>query len=239
MAQKSILNLAYRGLDFFQGKVERNEPFAFPRYGDGEFASILGFPGKNCDGVRYTTDLQNALSETLRYPHLDDSYYYGLLAIAIRFFKPYIEKFVVMNNLDILWTEATFLVAANRHGKLKDFLHVLQTRPMIYVGPEYLKNFSKKLGLRVVTYVEVPPVTAFEAREDIVNKVLVYADTADFIGFSAGPATKWLIWSLFPDLGETHTLFDFGSIFDGYVGRPSRKYQRRDTWSGIAQANTS
>lgn len=239
MGQSSILKLAYRGLDFFQGKIARNEPFAFPRYGDGEFASILGFPGKNCDGVRYTTDLQNALSETLRYPHLDDSYYYGLLAIAVRFFKPYIERFVVVNSLDILWTEATFLVAANRHGKLGNFLNVLQTRPILYVGPKPLRGLPEALGLQIAHFIEIPPVTAFEAREEIVNKVLVYADTADFVGFSAGPATKWLIWSLFPDLGETHTLFDFGSIFDGYVGRPSRKYQRRDTWSGFAQANTS
>ena len=239
MVQKSILNLAYRGLDFFQAKIQRNEPFAFPRYGDGEFASILGFSGKNCDGVRYTEDLQNALSETLRYPHLDDSYYYGLLAIAVRFFKPYIERFVVKNNLDILWTEATFLVAANRHGKLGDFLSVLQTRPILYVGPKRLQGVSEALGLQIAHFIEIPPVKAFEARQDIVNKVLVYADTADFIGFSAGPATKWLIWSLFPDLGETHTLFDFGSIFDGYVGQPSRKYQKRDTWSKISQANTA
>lgn len=239
MGQSSILRLAYRGIDFFQAKIERGEPFAFPRYGDGEFSSIFGYSGQNCDGVRYTTDLQNALIETLYYPHLDDSYYYGLLAIAVRFFKPYIERFVVTNNLDIMWTEATFLVAANRHGKLSDFLSVLQTRPILYVGPKHLKGLSEALGLQIPYFIEIPPVQAFEAREEIVNKVLVYADTADFIGFSAGPVTKWLIWSLFPDLGETHTLFDFGSIFDGYVGRPSRKYQRRPTWSGFAQANMS
>jgi hypothetical protein len=168
---------------------------------------------------------------------LQDNYYYGLLAIAFKFFRPYIEKFSVTNNLDIKWTEATFLVAANRQGKLGNFITVLQQRSILYVGPKYLQGVVDVPGLPVKHFIDVPERNAFEARQDTVNKVLVYADKADFIGFSAGPATKWLIWALYPDIGDTHTMFDLGSIFDGYVGRPSRKYQKRRTWKKIVREN--
>lgn len=237
MGKPSIISLAHRGISYFESLIQQEIPFALPRYGDGEFSSILGYPGSNCDGVKYTSALRNALTETLTYPHLQDNYYYGLLAIAFRYFRPYIEKFTARNNLDIDWTEATFLVAANRHGKLGNFLSILYPRPILYVGPTYLQRLPEVLGLQIPHFIDVPPTTAFEHREEIRNKVLVYADKADFIGFSAGPATKWLIWALYPDLGDSHTLFDFGSVFDAYVGRPSRKYQRRKTWTKIAQAN--
>lgn len=237
MAQPSIISLAHRGIGHFESLIEKKIPFAFPRYGDGEFSSILGYSGQNCDGVQYTEKLRVALTETLMYPHLQDNYFYGMLAIAFRFYRPYIEKFITTHNLDITWTEATFLVAANRHGRFSNFLSILQSRPILYVGPTYLQGLAEVLGLQIPYFISIPDKTAFEHREEIRNKVLVYSDAADFVGFSAGPATKWLIWALYPDLGDTHTLIDFGSIFDGYVGRPSRKYQRRKTWAKIAQAN--
>ena len=237
MVVKSVISLKHGKIEYFTDLIQRNVPFSLPRYGDGEFSSILGYPGKNCDGVKYSTDLQEALIETLKYPHLQSNYYYGLLAVALKFFRPYIEKFTVVNNLDITWTEATFLVAANRQGKLRNFLKVLQQRPVLYVGPKYLQVVADVARLQIKHFIDVPERNAFEARQDIVNKVLVYADKADFIGFSAGPATKWLIWALYPDIGDTHTLFDLGSIFDGYVGRPSRKYQKRRTWKKIVREN--
>jgi hypothetical protein len=120
---------------------------------------------------------------------------------------------------------------------LAPFLSALRTRPILYVGPKYLREIDNAVGLDLKHFITVPDRTAFAEKDKILNQILVYADTANLIGFSAGPTTKWLIWSLFPALGETHTLFDFGSVFDGYVGKPSRKYQRRDSWSDILQAN--
>ena len=156
MVATPIISLKKGDIKYFTDLIHRNVPFAFPRYGDGEFSSILGYSGQNCDGVRYTSDLQNALVETLTYPHLQDNYYYGLLAIAYRYFRPYIERFTVKNNLDISWVEATFLVAANRQGKLGSFLKVLQQRPLLYVGPKYLQGAQDVLGLQIPHFVEVP-----------------------------------------------------------------------------------
>ena len=115
------LDITPKNIEYFQDMLEKKIPFSFVRYGDGEFASILGYPGQNCDGVAYTSALQSALLQTLKYPHIYDNYYYGILAIALRKMKLYIEKFSATQHLDIPWIEATFLVAANRQGKFADF----------------------------------------------------------------------------------------------------------------------
>jgi hypothetical protein len=169
MVASSIISLKLGDIKYFEDLINRNVPFAFPRFGDGEWSSILGYTGQNCDGVKYTSELQNALIETLTYPHLQDNYYYGLLAVAIRFFRPHIEKFIAKNNLDITWTEATFLVAANRQGKLRSFLEVLQQRSLLYVGPKYLQGVINVLGLQIEHFIEIPERNAFEVRKDIVN----------------------------------------------------------------------
>jgi len=235
----SIINIVNRDISYFELLLKERTPFALARYGDGEFLSILGYSGKNCDGVPYTPELRYALSETLLYPHLQENYHYGMLAVALRFLRPHIEKFIRANNLDITWAEATFLVAANRQGKLAEFLKTLRSRRMIYVGPKYLRNIDKIVNLRIKAFVTIPEKTAFEERYAIIDRILTVSDRADVIGFSAGPATKWLIWQLFTEIGESHTLFDFGSIFDGYVGRPSRKYQRRSNWPSLIASNLS
>ncbi|KKK82408.1 hypothetical protein LCGC14_2803700, partial [marine sediment metagenome] len=209
MPTAPIIQLAYRGIQHFENLIEKEIPFSFPRYGDGEFSSILGYSGKNCDGVRYTEELRNSLLETLINPHLNDEYYYGILAVALRFYRPYIEKFTSIHNLKMTWTEATFLVAANRHGKFSCFLDTLRKRPLLYVGPTYLRKLPDVLGLKIDYFIEIPEKTAFEQREVIRNEILIAPSKADFIGFSAGPASKWLIWSLFPDIGDKYTLFDF------------------------------
>ena len=233
------LNVTPRNIEYFQDMLENKISFSLVRYGDGEFASILGYPGQNCDGVKYTSELQSALLQTLRYPHIYNNYYYGILAIALRKMKSHVEKFSAAQHLDIPWIEATFLVAANRQGKFASFLKVLRSRPIIYVGPEYMRGLQGATKIPVKEFITVPDRTAFESRYSIIDKVMSKRNSSDIIGFSAGPVTKWLIWSLYPELGKSHTLFDFGSIFDGYTGHLSRKYHKRSNWWEILKANLS
>lgn len=237
MPTSPAINLAYRGIQHFESLIEKEIPFAFPRYGDGEWSSILGHPGENCDGVQYTEKLRNSLMKTLISPCLQDTYFYGMLAVAFQFHQSDIEKFVSKHKLQMTWTDATFLVATNRRGGFAGFLDTLRKRSMLYIGPKYLRKLPEVLGLRINYFIEVPEKTAFESREAIRKEILSQAGKADFIGFSTGPLSKWLIWVLFPDIGDKYTLFDFGSVFDGYVGHASRKYQKRKTWAKMAKAN--
>lgn len=216
----------------FTNKVYAKEPFALSRYGDGEWASILGVTGENCDGVRYTPELQSELQRTIFEPK---EYTYGILAIAARFFKPDIARFHTLHGIDIDWVESTFLVQANRMGRLAPFLEALATRTIIYVGPKHLERVRDFLPIK--WFVEVPEKGAFEVRKEIQEAILESRRFGDFVAISAGPASKVIIYDIWDDLKDTHAVMDMGSVFDGYVGLQSRKYMRRDGWKNTMQKN--
>ena len=80
-------------VEHFTRKIEEKERFTFSRYGDGEWFAILGKGGQNCDGVKYTLPLTNALAATIIYPHDDEHYYYGMLKIALKVLWNNIRRF--------------------------------------------------------------------------------------------------------------------------------------------------
>ena len=219
-------------LDKYIRKIREGDPFTLARYGDGEWSSILGHRGKNCDGVVYSDRLCAALQKTL-FDKKD--YDYGMLAIAMRLFRNSIQTFHAKNNLDMTWVEATFLVAANRHGRLAPLIDGLKTRRLLYVGPKHLREIGNILP--VDTFIEVHPTGSFENWENTVREVLYNKNRGDFVGISSGPAAKVMIHALFDHIGDTHSIMDFGSIWDGYVGVPSRKYMRRNTWKDFLKRN--
>lgn len=226
------MNLTKGTLEQYIDRINSGEPFALARYGDGEFASILGHSGQNCDGVRYSDLLCKALTRTL----LDSkSYDYGILAVAVRLFRNSIEKFHQMHDLDIPWIEATFLVAANRHGKLRPFIKCLQKRRIIYVGPSHLAEISKFLP--ITEHIAVHPTNAFAHWEQTAETILSRRGKGDFIGISCGPTSEVLIHTIYDELKDSHAIMDLGSIWDGYVGVNSRKYMRRVTWKNIREVN--
>ncbi len=237
MPTSPAINLAHHGIQHFENLIEKEIPFALSRYGDGEFASILGHSGENCDGVQYTKKLHESLMKTLLSPRLQETYFYAMLSVAFEVYQSDIEGFVFEHKLQMIWADVDFLVTANRRGEFAEFLDILRKRSILYVGPEYLQKLPETLGFRIDYFIEVPEGNAFESREIIRDEILSQADKTNFIGFSTGPLSKWLIWVLFPDIGDRCTLFDFGSIFDGYVDHASRRYQKRETWAKIAEAN--
>lgn len=227
------MNIIPGSLREYIRRLERKEPFGLARYGDGEFASILGMKGQNCDGVAYTPELQQALQNTLFDTQEDMDY--GMLAVAMKFFKPYIIEFHLRHELDINWVEATFLVAANRHGKLNPLIRALQDRRILYVGPKHLRGAGQFLPIK--SFIEVHPSNAFANWKRDVERVVDQANEVDLIGISAGPTANVMVHALWKRLGGSHTIVDFGSIWDGYVGRPSRKYMKRSTWNDLAREN--
>jgi len=54
-----------------------------------------------------------------------------------------------------------------------------------------------------------------------------------FVGFTAGPAAKVMIYELYQVLGDKSFFIDFGSLWDVYSGLKSRKYQKTMTFETI------
>jgi len=216
---------------YIQG-IERRDSFALARYGDGEWMCMLGVRGENCDGVQYTRKLRRDLLATLRQPHRAP-YQYGLVRIArTKCGYARIVKFCRRRDIGIIWTEGTTFVDASRSGDLGPLVQALRKRDILYIGPEHLMG---KMPFDC-EYMPIPTPDAHEYVDDIVNlaETAYGRSGADLIGVSAGPAAKIVIHRMWR---EGRTIIDFGSLWDGFAGRMSRKYMRDPEWRKLKEVN--
>ena len=86
-------------LDHYVDLMKNNEPFAFARYGDGEWLTILGYIGwRNSNGCTFTQALSDDLKKVLINQH---PYCHAILNIARRKKGKEIQKFLTKSNIDI------------------------------------------------------------------------------------------------------------------------------------------
>jgi len=114
-------------LDNFIEAVSNDAPFTLSRWGDGEWASILGQGGENCDGVKYTRELQEGLIDMLvnRGP-----YNYGILKVALDVHKDKVAEWLGAHNINVGWKFADSLTVANRTGTLTPFFTSFTCAPL-------------------------------------------------------------------------------------------------------------
>jgi hypothetical protein len=99
--------IAETTLEFFLDKIRSREAFAFSRWGDGEWKSVLGQhkPGKhNCDGHRFFPPMGKELGQVLR---SKPEYLLGLQSLALKLLRPEINKFLQQHGLqELTWYDA-------------------------------------------------------------------------------------------------------------------------------------
>lgn len=211
-------------LSFFVDKLNAAEPFSFARYGDGEFSAILGEVGENADHHQYFPGLGAELRQTLVTPRA----YMHALGPKARHrdgIGPDVANFLAACPPVEWYTSETFLTASLQ-GKLYPLVEALGRLRVVMVGPAHLRQLPIT---NVVAFVEVPLANCWLEKARIEHDILREAYKADVIAFSAGMATNVMIYDLFPHLGGTHALIDFGSLWDVMVGVDSRRYARRMT----------
>lgn len=207
----------------FLKDLREGRPFAFARYGDGEWSCILGKPGKNCDGHEYFPDLGEALSRCLR-EGLD--YFYGLQPLACNLMWREMAGWMVNNLVNLPWINADVLHEMNKKERLAGFLGALAHLHCTLVGPTYLRKLQE---VHYDYFVEVPEVNAWLAHYEIRKTLWTLLDASECpacVLFCCGPMAKVLIHETFRKYGSTTVLIDVGSAFDLFVGRGSRRYIR-------------
>lgn len=210
-------------LDWFVAQIERKNPFAFVRYGDGEFNCVLGADGENCDHHLYYPDLGVALRATLTQPH-SPPYFYAMGPKASRSLRigVHVERWLTQNAPNVEWRNSETFLNAALSGDLYPLIHALNERRLMIVGGSHLRDLPV---LQPLTHVKTPLVNAWLSHEQIHMAILAHAPKVDTILFCAGMTAKVLMWQLYPQLKD-HILLDLGSLFDVYCGVDSRKYAR-------------
>lgn len=235
MLTNTSIQIQPLALENFTARLKSRNPFAFVRYGDGEFNAILGVRGHNCDGHEYFEDLGDALAETLKHPRGGD-YVYAIGPKAAKGMNVPVTRWLSRNAPKVEWRDSEVLLTASLAGELFPLVRVLNHRRVVIVGAAHLTQLWEQGLLREPqAHVMVPNINAWLDQRRIAQDILRAvnpanaARRADVVLFSAGMTSKVLIWSLFPILGETTSLLDTGSLFDFYCGKDSRSYARRMT----------
>lgn len=208
--------------------IRQRTPFTFARWGDGEWRAVLGTTrGANCDRHPFFPEMGDELRQVLRD---QPDYLMGMQPLAARMFEDKIRRWLDNNKLVFDWVDGDVLHRAAGNGRLGKFIHALQGRRVVMVGPDHLKRIN-----RLVPYdcfVDVPPRNAYLAKEKIVRGIRSAVEAADepaVVSVSASMPAEIILHELYRPLGRRHTLFDAGSLWDQYVGVKSRKYMRAGT----------
>lgn len=204
-------------------KMNRDEPFSFARYGDGEFSAIFqNRPGaKNCDGHSYFPSMGIELERSLDEP---GPYYYGLQRAGV---MDALAEQVEARWSNIPWRDAAAFHYASIFGRLFPVVAALKQKKVLMVGPKYLKDLPFVNGGHVV----IPEVNCYREQDRILSDIrgMLKSRRAQVVAFSASMLSDILIHKLYPECGDSKWLIDFGSVWEPYVGRPNRTYHKNFT----------
>jgi hypothetical protein len=200
--------------DIIIDKIVNNVPFSFSRWGDGEFYCMLGNKGKNCDGHMYFKGLRERLLEVIE---SSPEYYTGLQGLANRLLcenPEYINLITPVN-----WCYSDILHEESQNGNLDRFVRAMNGKHKIVVGNKYLKDLPFKFD-----HVVIPENNCWLNVAETQYKISNLSRYGSIILYSASMMSNVLIDRLH---NEEYTQIDCGSIWDPYVGRRIRGYQRK------------
>lgn len=191
-------------------KIDKGEKFRFLRFGDGEWFCVLGKPkmiGRNEHTVfkEVTEDLRYIVS------NLKDEHIKGIqkLSVGMRQFKGLIP------NRE--WENADVLHQASINGELCPFIQSLQGKRVAFVGSEDLQKMKD-----IIPFVRVITVRKKDSYLDKVKTLRRIDETdADIFLLCASRLSVPLAYHSKKDA----TFIDCGSLFDVFIGKPSRGYQ--------------
>lgn len=219
-------------LQYYVNRIQSGLPYTFVRYGDGEWVAGITHCRNSTSSKSQRLDIPSLQAEmrcSLMHCHVADNYIVGLRPSSLttketRGVKEWLQRNVSKKTH---WHDSRVFYRSSKYGQLLPLVKVLQNLniPLIFVGPARLKILREKGVFPKAQYIIIPERNCYQHKLRIMQNVLD-APRPAFISFSAGPAAKVMIYQLFPVLGSTSFLFDFGSLWDVYVGSCTRTYHR-------------
>lgn len=212
--------------------LREGTPFAFARYGNGEWGCILRtatMTGTRSQRLNIPA-LRAGLIRGVTHNGVQDHYY---LAMQSRDYLKrvrlldMIQRWLVNNAPSARWVEGEVFHKASMSGRLAPLVRQLRQMRVIVVGPRYLQALRGRV-FDFERFVAVAPRNCFADCKAIRNE-LFRAPPGVVMAFSAGPTAKVLISELWRVKRKDTWLIDFGSLWDPYCGKNTRRYHKRIT----------
>lgn len=213
---------SYPTLDFdvsdLKNFVTSRIPVAIARYGDGEWSSILGYTGENCDGHQYFSDMGQELADIMR----DEPYYFvGIHGTKI--LKDEVGEWLINNGVTKEFILNGFIHNSFKRGEHKDLYEVLMASEPIIVGNPRLEELKSQC------FIPCPDKDSWLVKDVILRECELTADKLEgpqvFL-IATGMPSVWIVDRLWRTFGDKHLFIDVGSFFDPFVGNPSRSFHK-------------
>jgi len=211
-----------------QDMLDRNEPFSFVNYCDGEWKQILGATsGAQCDGQSFTAEGRDLLIDCIR--NHRDMYY-----MTQFHWRDTPICFELFRNLGIgqgiKWFDRNIILHKLWNGEIGPFLSSIKKKKVLIVGPQHMKNIEI---IDPVGFVVVPSSNAMSDRTRILNESIEKIEELkpDVVTVSASFLAKVLVHELHKKYGDTKWLLDVGSLWDPFCGVLSRSPYRVEKWT--------
>lgn len=230
--------------------IRKEEPFTFIRYGDGEWASVVGKKTKNCDGhnLRIPQMRRQIIRSIVDVPPDEPNYYRTVWMDGnCQPVENLANRWIPNRAPDVTWYNALAIHFANISGHNYPYFEAMRNLKMniVVIGPQHLRGIKKAGCFGYHSFVQVPYRTAYNARDRIINQALEFKPPV-FYSIHAGPPAPAFAWLLWRERGDTCIIADLGSILDGYGhkkfggkggGALTRKFWRERATRQILQRN--
>lgn len=202
-------------------------PYAFARYGDGEWISLLELrPANkgNCDQHKYFRDMGTAIRTTLvERP----TYCLGIQRLATDVYGEKIHLFLDQHKLfDLDWVYSDVL----HKSSIKGTFHTLarECTKAIWIGPAHLRPVA--MALQCHTFIESKLPNAWDDYQVLLDRAKEVIRPGSLVLLSCGMPAKVLINAL-QKYQPAATILDLGAVWDPYAGVKSRKYMQVGDYS--------
>jgi len=211
-----MLNWTQKDTDFLYTLCEKlrdNIPFAFSRWGDGEWLTISQVQPKatNIDGNFYYPELGERLHQIVS---TKQSYYMG---------HQNVNGYTIKNNYNQDWVNSDIFHEFSEKEGLSYLIKLLITINVVYIGNKALRALPF-----INEFIEIPTSNVWQKYDNVLGQIknIISEDVHKTFLFSAGMATEVFIDDLWT-YNQKNTYVDVGSVFDPYVGKTTRSYHKR------------
>jgi hypothetical protein len=207
--------------------IEKNIPFIFAKFGDGEYYAAKNENGCNCDGTPYTAALGSSIIQSFKYLTQFPNVFIG----KWEDFKGVADYFQGLTDNKINWENYNILISRSRNEFLNRALPYFKAirkakQQKVYICNNSMIEGSKSL-FNIDNHIIIDPTNWFELNyNEILNSVVNSVMNKDnvLILLSAGMGAK----VLFADLHKyfpNSLIMDMGSCLDLLCSkRRSRDY---------------
>lgn len=204
--------------------IANDVPFAWSRWGDGEWACMLPEAKSLAHIVNVArmrrqpedTEIMFEYAKKMKDILLSrPSYYIGVQRICIERFNEDIEPYY--SKLEKVCSSEMLHEASSRNW-MQDLVDVLRTKRVCLVGPKYLSNLPFEF-----THIVTREDDAWKEEERLINEVKKVQDSCDVFMYSVSFVSKILV-DTFHSNGNIH--LDTGSVWDFYAGKKTRGYMK-------------